>query len=179
MNSIGYFASDRRQPAGKVCNYTFIPTQTRRTYDADILEEQVLRSLADIQSIADTWGDGKARKEALTRLQSLRNAQQVLTPPKQSGEAISFMVDDQTTYHALADFLVPDNRTRYQELQQAEKNLHQITATLDALRQQFAANKDNVVPNDILQAEKEYYSLQRSVRLLEKDIRNTEIKARQ
>ncbi len=179
MNNIGYFASDRRQPEGKVCIYTFIPNKTRRTYDADALEEQVLRSLADIHSIADTWGDGKARKEALNRLQALRTAQKVSAPPKQTGEAISFMVDDQTTYHTLADFLVLDNRTRYQKLQQTEKNLRQLAATLDALRQQYAANKDKVIPNDILQAEKEYYSLQRSVRQLEKDIRNTEIKARQ
>ena len=32
-NRIGYFASDRRQPEGKVCIYIFIPSDTRKTYD--------------------------------------------------------------------------------------------------------------------------------------------------
>jgi len=179
MNNIGYFATDRRQPEGKVCIYTFIPNKTRRIYDTETLEEQTLRLLADIQSIADTWGDGKDRKEALSRLQSLRTFQQVSAKPKQSNEAFSFQVDDQTTYHALADFLVLDNRTRYMELQQAENDLRQLSSTLENLRRQYAKEKSNVHPNEILQAEDEYYNLQRTVRQLVKEIRNTEIKARQ
>lgn len=179
MSNIGYFATDRRQPEGKVCIYTFIPNKTRRTYDTDSLEEQTLHSLADIQSIADTWGDGNERKEALARLQALHSSQQASPQQKHSNEMFSFMIDDHTTYHALADFMVLDNRTRYMELQNSEKQLHQLSKTLDTLRQQYANDKAKVNPNDILQSEEAYYNLQRSVRKLEKEIRNSEIKARQ
>ena len=178
MNNIGYFATDRRQPEGQVCIYTFIPNKTRRIYDAEALEEQTLRSLADIESIADTWGNGQARKEALNRLQTLRTSQQIEALPKPGNGAFTFVVDEQATYHALADFLVLDNRTRYMELQQTEDKLRQLSATLDTLRQQYAADSSKVRPSDILQAEDEYYSLQRSAYQLEKEIRNTEIKAR-
>jgi hypothetical protein len=75
FNQLGYLVTDRRQPAGKVCIYTFIPQQTRRVYNTAAYSEQQLRSLADINSIADTWGNGMERREALERLALARSVQ--------------------------------------------------------------------------------------------------------
>ena len=41
LTNIGYFASDRRQPEGKVCIYTFIPNQKRLTYSTEEYDEEI------------------------------------------------------------------------------------------------------------------------------------------
>lgn len=71
---LGYFVTDRRQPKGKVCVYVFIPAQKRESYDIEKTGEEKVRSLAAISRIADTWGNGQARKEALERLARARTA---------------------------------------------------------------------------------------------------------
>lgn len=73
FNQLGYFVTDRRQPAGKVCIYIFIPQQTRRLYNTEAYSEAQMRSLAAIGRIADTWTDKQERQEALTRLQTARS----------------------------------------------------------------------------------------------------------
>ena len=70
---LGYFVTDRRQPEGKVCVYTFIPNDTHKVYSADSYTEAQIRSLAAIEHIADTWGNGNARKEAMARLKRAQN----------------------------------------------------------------------------------------------------------
>lgn len=183
MNNIGYFATDRRQPEGKVCIYSFIPNQLRRTYDTNEIDEQTLRNYAEIHCIAETWGKGDARQQALSRLKMLRGQASVQTPSKDKGQqAFVFYIDDQTTYHSLKDFLLSDNRTRYQELEQSKERLVQLGQVLDKLRTQYAANKDQdrfSLSDEILKTEQQYYKLQSSLRQLEKDIRNTEIQQRQ
>ena len=73
FNQLGYFVTDRRQPEGKVCIYVFIPTETRRVYQSEAYSNEQLRSLAAINSIADTWSnDAGQRQEALARLENAR-----------------------------------------------------------------------------------------------------------
>lgn len=74
FNQLGYFVTNRRQPANKVCIYTFIPQESRRSYHSEAYTEQQLRSLAAINRIADTWEKGQTRKDALARLEEARAA---------------------------------------------------------------------------------------------------------
>ena len=74
-NNLGYFVTDRRQPAGKVCIYVFIPNETRRIYDSEAYSDDRLRSLAAIERIADSWTDKAQRREALDRLNDARQQQ--------------------------------------------------------------------------------------------------------
>lgn len=73
FNLLGYFVTDRRQPRGKVCIYTFIPQERRRTYQPEAYSDQQLRSLASIGRIADTWTDKQQLNEAIQRLQAARS----------------------------------------------------------------------------------------------------------
>ena len=73
FNQLGYFVTDRRQPRGKVCIYTFIPQERRRTYQPEAYSDQQLRSLASIGRIADTWTDKQQLNEAIQRLQAARS----------------------------------------------------------------------------------------------------------
>ena len=61
ISNIGYFVTDRRQPAGKVCVYIFIPPTSRHTYDLDTYSEEQLRDLSEIRRIASTWDSSKER----------------------------------------------------------------------------------------------------------------------
>ena len=71
---LGYFVTDRRQPAGKVCIYVFVPSTSMKVYPSEAYSKEQLRSLAAINSIADTWGSGNERKEALERLKQAKAA---------------------------------------------------------------------------------------------------------
>ena len=71
---LGYFVTDRRQPEGMVCIYVFIPSTSRRVYQSEAYSPGQLRSLAAINRIADTWGDGSERRKALERLEQARKS---------------------------------------------------------------------------------------------------------
>lgn len=180
INNIGYFATDRRQAEGKVCIYTFIPSQTRRIYNADELDEQTLRSYAEIRSIADSWQNSHERESALERLNTLRNPPAQKTLERKENNSIHFQVDDQTTYHALADFRVLDNRTRFKELQQIQNQVSQLNAELNNMRLQYAqSSQPELLTEKIIQTENQINTLLLTARQMEKTIRNTEIKSTQ
>ena len=70
LAQLGWFVTDRRQPKGKVCVYTFIPNDTREVYGDETSDER-LRALARLTSIRDTWNDAPV-KEARQRLAGIR-----------------------------------------------------------------------------------------------------------
>lgn len=71
---LGYFVSDRRQPEDTVCIYVFIPSTSRRVYQSEAYSPEQLRSLAAINRIADTWGDGTEQRKAMERLTHARQS---------------------------------------------------------------------------------------------------------
>ena len=175
LNNIGYFATDRRQPEGKVCIYTFIPNQKRLTYASEGLSDDVIRSRARIDCIADTWDDGEARQQALARIGSMTENSQ-----KAKSEDFDFVINDETTYHSLSDFRDADNRDRLNELNQMRQRYRQLETELEKARLYFSTkatdSEKNGLRAEILGYEQEYYQLEKNIRLLEKIIRNTEIK---
>ena len=78
-NNLGYFVTDRRQPAGKVCIYVFIPNETRKIYSSESYSEGRLRSLAAIERISDSWSNKTQRNEALDRFYAARKQQSQAT----------------------------------------------------------------------------------------------------
>src|SRR3712207_8979977 len=62
VNSLGWLVTDRRQPEGQVCIYTFVPTHVRKTFEGDNLTDSELYNFATINKISDTWkfGDREA-----------------------------------------------------------------------------------------------------------------------
>ena len=175
-DSIGYFATDRRQPEGKVCIYTFITNKTRQVYSADDYDEEVIRERAAITSIKDTWGDGKARKLALDRIKQLRNGQQTIAR-KADGSNFHFVVDDTHVYTSLSDLHNDDNRLRMKQLIERKQLLAQLEDELEKARRDYAKVPDNErlsLHDKILDKEKEQLRLQTEIRDLERTIRQTE-----
>ena len=59
FNNLGWFASDRYQPEGKVCVYVFIPASSKQVYNYENMDKSKLIKLAQLHSIKDTWTNEK------------------------------------------------------------------------------------------------------------------------
>lgn len=172
INNIGYFVTDRRQPEEKVCVYLFIPPTTRRNYNVESLSDEQLRGYADISRIADTWGNGKERKLALERLNSLQE-----TGREENKPEMTFVINDQTTYTSVSQFRHPDSKGLYTELQEAKRQLEDTQVLLEKSRNYFAkasADDKQTLRPEILDAEKKLERLIADTKSLEKRIRNAE-----
>ena len=70
--NLGWFASDRRQPADSVCIYVFIPNAAKQVYDYGQTDPARLRSLAALHALRDTWDNPDEAAEARARLADVR-----------------------------------------------------------------------------------------------------------
>ena len=173
LSNIGYFVTDRRQPAGKVCVYIFIPPTSRHIYNSDAYSDEQLRGFADISRIANTWGKGTERKQALERLKAISKT----NPTQQLKSAVNFIVNDRVTYTDISQFQAPDSPDLYRELQSTKKQLNDIEQLLEKSRNFYAKAKPEdkrVLRTEILDAERQFVRLTADVKTLEKRIRQSE-----
>ena len=173
LSNIGYFVTDRRQPEGKVCVYLFIPPTSRRIYNSDTYTDAQLRGFADISRIANTWGNGKDRKQALERLQAIGKTNST----QSSKPSISFIVNDRVTYTDISQFAAPESPDLFRELQSTRKQLLETEQLLEKARTFYAKAKPEdkrVLRTEILDAEKQFARLTADVKTLEKRIRQAE-----
>ena len=173
LSNIGYFVTDRRQPAGKVCVYIFIPPTSRHIYNSDAYSDEQLRGFADISRIANTWGKGTERKLALERLKAISKT----NPTQQLKSAVNFIVNDRVTYTDISQFQAPDSPDLYRELQSTKKQLKDIEQLLEKSRNFYAKAKPEdkrVLRTEILDAERQFVRLTADVKTLEKRIRQSE-----
>lgn len=172
QNNIGIFVTDRRQPEGKVCVYVFIPPTSRQTYNLDKYSDEQLRSLSEIHRIADTWGNGKERKQALERL---RNTPQKVD--QQTKAELNFVINDNVTYTSVSQFRSPESLPLYKKLTDARKQLEETKKDLEKSRNFYVkakAEDKRVLRTEILDGEDEIFRLTYEVNELEKRIRNAE-----
>lgn len=176
FNNLGWFASDRRQPEGKVCIYVFVPNETKDVYDYETTEPEALAELAMLKEIQKTWSDaGKVRiaKQQLAQIMYGEEEQ------KQRHD-FYFVIDDNVVYHFLSDFRSAEARKMFQSLQQKEKDLTTLRRSLEELRSQYAsaaqAGKAQMAPG-ILDKEKRVEELYKEIETLSINIRNAEIKS--
>ncbi|MEE0521763.1 MAG: hypothetical protein UDK36_10310, partial [Bacteroidaceae bacterium] len=142
FNNLGWFASDRNQPADSVCLYTFIPNESRRTYEDGTIEEEQLMSLARIASIKDTWTDKKKVQAAQQRLASVKEG---VAQSEKHGD-FYFVVTDSHICQTLDDFRNASAREKMQWLLESRKEAEKSAAELQNLRDQYAqASKPNKV----------------------------------
>lgn len=178
-NRIGYFVSDRRQPEGKVCVYIFIPSEVRKTYDPSVWTEQQIRDISEIRRIADTWGNGKERKEALARLKTLSTKSAEPSTRTQAAIETELVINDQLTYSKAEDFRSKEAAALYQQLMTARNQFDKTSTILGILRNKYqsagSAEKQSL-SREILQAEEELLQLDVRIRDLEQQARNTENK---
>lgn len=171
-NQLGFFASDRNQPEGKVCVYAFIPAEKYQTYDAAQYTPEQIADFARIARIAQTWDNKQQLNEAKQRLQKVKST----TPASQP--AFSFVINDQLTYHQLKDFKASGNQERFNQLVILKQRYEQTVQTLEKARRYYpkaTADERNSLSREILDNEDIQYELNLAIQQQEKSIRNAEI----
>lgn len=174
FDNIGWLVSDRNQPDGKVCIYTFSPSTTRKNYESDNLSEEQLNSYANIQNIAETWKFGD-RNEALQRRDNL--LKRLNNESKEDN--FNFVINDNNIYHRLGDFKNKTNRQKYLMLNGQKAMYRKKAEELAKLRDYYFTlpqEQKARIANDITSKEQENYQLYDTIRKTEKAIRNCENK---
>ena len=136
--NLGWFASDRFQPADKVCIYLFIPNHTKQVYNYEAMDPKQLISLARLNAISATWQDPQAVEEARQRLASFQQEDRQSDSRQQ--KEFEFVLNDQTTYTRLSDFRTDAGRQQFRQYCQAELDYLRSEEKLATLRQQYAAS---------------------------------------
>ena len=165
---LGWFASDRYQPQGKVCIYTFIPNESRQTIDyetADIAQLRAAASLQSIMAITLTDEEKLAKADALRRIKLL-----AATTAATHHQDFEFVLNDDKTCYTLDDFTST-------EAQKVCKEWIQKTKNLNALNEQLQQTRDTSpeARQQILNLESRVMELKKETHQLEKRIRNLEL----
>lgn len=173
-SNLGWFATDRNQPADTVCVYLFLPPVTRQTYSASGLTLEEIAPYARIDRIEDTWTDEAPRQEAMERLHHVVERKQ----QKPVVREFTFVVNDDITYTRLADFRAPGSNRLFQELQRLRQQFQQQQQALDKARDHYAQagpDERDKLRSEILASELAQQQLLRQIHETEKTIRNNEI----
>lgn len=167
---IGWFASDRFQPEGKVCIYTFIPNKTVKTIESE--DEKYIAGRARITSIKDSWVKGQNYSQliALARKAPKEEVREV--------RDFDFVIDDSRTYYRLSDFKNKSSRDTYYRVVQMKSDLKSVSDKLDNLRVDYSKStpeKKRTMTTEILDLEKKQEQLQRNIPPLELQARSQEL----
>lgn len=173
--NLGWFASDRYQPTDSVCIYVFIPNATKQVYDYEQTDANLLRSVAALHSLRDTWSDEAQVAQARERLSqagqsNLHNAGQA--------HAFEFVIDDRHTYYKEEDFHSRQALNFFRQYQEKAETLHRQQTELKELRHRFTkadeTGKKNLRPA-ILDLESRIRQLDAETTRAARMARNTEI----
>lgn len=174
-DGIAWFASNRRQPEGKICIYTIALSATRQNYNSDI-DETTLRNYAAITSIKDTWSSEESRLKAMEKLQKAR-ARMNVDKEKDNGSHINFVINDEVEYTDLNNFSSDKNRQLYQSILKKEQQLNDVKGQLEQLRLKYhsaAKSERDKLSVQILNAEKEQESLKQTIKNETNSLRKSE-----
>lgn len=174
VNDLGWFATDRNQPEGMVCVYTFIPTEMKEYYNYKEDDFETIRRAAQIQSIAATQTDEEVVRKAQQTLFKLGLEAQ--TEDKKND--FTFVIDDFTDYHSLDNFKSDEARQLYTTWQAKQEELRKLGQELEAKRERYthsSSNERKSMSEDLLRMEQAYECLETEVKNMPKAIRNMEI----
>lgn len=174
FNELGWFASDRYQPEGKICVYVFVPNASKEVFDYEGTDEDVLKDAASLAAIRTTWTDEEQVRKGRQRLAALRYANE----ESQKKMDFTFIVDDSAVYHTWDDFQSAEARKLYRQLTDKRNDYDRLREDLDNRRERYAAanatQKKQLAPA-ILDLEKQTEQLLEEMKRLETEVRNTEI----
>ena len=171
---LGWFVTDRNQPADTVCLYTFIPTETRRIYNENELGAKKLASFARISSIKDTWKDMNAVNSAKKRLAEARQGKKNETKNRD----FTFVINDYKTCYTISDFKDPLAQQKAKIWLETQKEYEAKSKELASLRARYATMTEvqrvQIAPQ-IRLTESAFERLAADKLALEKEIRRIEL----
>ena len=176
---VGWFASDRYQPAGKVCVYTFVPNDSRNPLDYENVDKVLVRQKAMLRPIKVTWtADNEQVRIKVRQRMSLMQAG---NPRMKSERDFTLIINDFYTYTRYSDFKSRKAEALCREWVKKNVELKSAESKLSAMRTKYhnaSRMQRQFMRDSLLQLEQEYERLVIEVRDMEKKVRNTEIEYR-
>lgn len=169
---LGWFATDRNQPEGKVCVYMFVPNEGTVKYD-ESLGFETLFSRAQISSIADTQDNPEVVRKATQQYAMLLYSTELAANKKD----FLFVVDDSYDYTRLSDFTSEVAREMFVEWSRRKMLQQSNVELLELKRDEYASAtkaEKNLMRDAILSLEKEIEEEQEKLTLMEYEIRRLE-----
>ena len=171
FNNLGWFASDRYQPEGKVCVYLFIPNDNRTRVDSDDIE--LKRSRAMLSSIKDSW---KPDSNYASLIQLAHK--EIPYGVEEIKKDFEFVINNNTVYYTLDEIKSPEAKNYYTKVIALNKQIKELENKINNLRTSWNngnnAKRDQLKPV-ILQAEEQLDELLSQPSELEKKARNAEM----
>lgn len=174
VNSIGWFASTRRQDEEKVCIYTIATKQPWEYYDNENYEPEKLKSLALIERISDTWPSQKQRDIVLEKINQLNNDNK---NTEETNKNINFVINNNTIYDSFSDFKNEESKNLYIKLLDQKAKQIAYKRQLNEYRKLYHNSTEEGqkrITDVITATENELKSSYNTVRSLTKKIRNLE-----
>lgn len=136
---IGWWATDRNAPDGKVTIYEFIPSQRRVNVEPDAPDLAARARIASIAATQDSDKDYDALRRRVSEL--ARNASQ---ETDRASAPFAIAMSDGTVRHSLAEFRNPEARRAMENLLGIDDEIAAISSDLDALREKYRSGNTSV-----------------------------------
>ena len=173
-DGIGWFATDRNQPEGKVCIYSFIYNNVRENYVVDEYTPEQLRQLSEIHSISQTWTSNQARLGALEQLTAVYKRK--FTQKKKND--FEFVINDELTYTTLTDFRSVEAAEMYVNLNELLRKKNKLDSSIERARIAYPTARQaqrEQYKQQLLAAEKQSEKYETDIKNLSKEIRRIEL----
>ena len=173
-DGIGWFATDRNQPEGKVCIYSFIYNNVRENYVVDEYTPEQLRQLSEIHSISQTWTSNQARLSALEQLTAVYKRK--FTQKKKND--FEFVINDELTYTTLTDFRSVEAAEMYVDLNELLRKKNKLDSSMERARIAYPTARQaqrEQYKQQLLAAEKQSEKYETDIKNLSKKIRRIEL----
>lgn len=173
-DGIGWFATDRNQPEGKVCIYSFIYNDVRENYVVDEYTPEQLRQLSEIHSISQTWTSNQARLDALEQLTAVYKRK--FTQKKKND--FEFVINDELTYTTLTDFRSSEAAEMYVDLNELLRKKNKLDSSIERARIAYPTARQpqrEQYKQQLLAAEKQSEKYETDIKNLSKEIRRIEL----
>ena len=173
-DGIGWFATDRNQPEGKVCIYSFIYNNVRENYVVDEYTPEQLRQLSEIHSISQTWTSNQARLSALEQLTAVYKRK--FTQKKKND--FEFVINDELTYTTLTDFRSVEAAEMYVNLNELLRKKNKLDSSIERARIAYPTARQaqrEQYKQQLLAAEKQSEKYETDIKNLSKKIRRIEL----
>ena len=175
FDGYGWFATDRNQPEGSVCIYSFILNNVRENYNQDAYTPEQLKQLSELHSISMTWTDESSRKHALEQLAEIAKRKHSV----QKKNDFTFVINDKYTYTTLTDFKSADAAEKYARLNDILRKKAKLDNSMELARDAYPnaePQQQEQYREQLLAAEKQSQRYETEIAVLTKEIRSIELK---
>lgn len=128
-NNIGYFATDRFSPAGKVRIYSFVPAW-QKNYWRGLSQD----SLVAYAQLRYTWSVERSTTTHRSNTTAVANTHTAEDDEKK----IFFVLNDSVVYTSVNDFRNPNALKKYYEWEELQEQITNNTKRLEQLRYQYS-----------------------------------------